>query len=61
MTFEKMVRVTPKQNGSVTVIKRAENTKIWNEMDINSAETLLPNTIQDHHQRVSCYTSKRMF
>ena len=47
MTFEKMVRVTPKQNGSVTVIKRAENTEIWNETDNNSAETLLPNTIQD--------------
>jgi hypothetical protein len=63
MTFEKMVRVTPKQNGFVTVINRAESTKKWKEMENNSAETratLLPNTIQGHHRRVLCYTSKRM-
>jgi hypothetical protein len=62
MTFE-MVRVTPKRNGSVTVINSAENTKKWKEMDNNSAETratLLANTIRDHHRRVPCYTSKRM-
>jgi len=44
-------------------IKKAENTKKWNEMGNNLAETRatqLPNTIQDHHRRVPCYTSKRM-
>jgi len=63
VTFEKMVRVTPKQNGSVTVINRAENTTKLKEMKNNSTETratLLPNTIQDHHHRVPRYTSKRM-
>lgn len=63
VTFEKMVRVTPKQNGSLTVINRAENTKKWQKMENSSAETratLLPNTIQDHHRRVPRYTSKRM-
>jgi hypothetical protein len=52
MTFEKVVRVTPKRNGSVTVINGAENTKKWKEMGNNSTETratLLLNTIQDYH------------
>jgi hypothetical protein len=63
MTFDKTVRVTPKQNGSVTVINRAENTKNWKEIDNNWAETratLLPNTTHDHHRREPCYTSKRV-
>ena len=56
------VRVTPEQNGSLTVINRVDNTKKWQEMENRWAKTraaLLPNTTQDHHRRVFRYTYKR--